>query len=328
MARRNLKASMYKKIIVTGSLAFDHIMSMPGRFSDHILPDKLHILNVSFIMNTFRQEFGGTGGNIAYNLGILGASCILVGAVGNDFSAYRKHLTKNKYIDLSGVTVFKNEVTARGFVTTDGDDNQIWGFYEGAMRQSRTLSLKKFTKKDELVMIAPDDPPAMIRYVNEAISTKTPYVFDPAFNIPHFDIKNFKKAVQNAHILIGNDYELELIKRRLQWDQKKLVRNVNIVITTLGPKGAQIETKKQQFIIPPAKPLNESDPTGAGDAFRGGFLAGYMKGFPLEICGRMGALAAVYTVEKYGTQTHKFTLNQFIKRYYENYGNKFMLKFL
>jgi len=314
---------MFKRVVVTGSLAFDNIMSMPGRFKDHILPEKIHILNISFIMNTFRQEHGGTGGNISWNLGLLGTPNILVAAAGNDFSQYQKHFSKLSLVDTSHVKVYKNLLTARGFVTTDKDNNQIWGFYEGAMKMSKFLSVKKYLSKDVVLMIAPNDPLAMIRYVEEAINKNTPYIFDPAFNIPHFDNKVLKKAVKNSKILIGNDYEIELIKSKLEWSSKDLIKNTEILITTLGPKGARIENKGKVYNIPSAKPNNESDPTGAGDAFRAGFLAGFVRGFPLQICGRMGALTAIYTVEKYGTQTHTFTKTQFINRYKKNYANDF-----
>jgi len=314
---------MFRSVVVTGSLAFDNIMSMPGRFKDHILPEKIHILNVSFIMNTFRQEYGGTGGNISWNLGLLGTPNSLVAAAGNDFSQYRKHFSKLSLVDISHVKVYKNLLTARGFVTTDKDNNQIWGFYEGAMKMSKSISVTKYLAKDVVLMIAPNDPSAMARYVEEAIKKKTPYIFDPAFNIPHFDNKVLKKAIKNSKILIGNDYEIELIKSKLDWSSKDLVKNTEILITTLGSKGARIENKSKVYNIAPAKPNNESDPTGAGDAFRAGFLAGFVKDFPLQVCGRMGALTAVYTVEKYGTQTHTFTKSQFINRYKQNYDDDF-----
>lgn len=310
---------MFKKIVVTGSLAFDHIMSMPGRFKDQIMPDKLHILNVSFIMNTFRQEFGGTGGNIAYTLGLLNTPCVLIAAAGSDFALYKKHLAKIKDVDLSGIKIFKKDKTARGFVTTDHDDNQIWGFYDGAMRNSSKLLLRPYLDKHSLLIIAPNDPVAMINYVNEAISLKVPYIFDPAFNITHFTLSDLKKAVKNSDILIGNDYEITLIKRRLKLSSISLLKNCHLMVTTLGPKGSKIESKDKLFHIPRAKPENESDPTGAGDAFRAGFVAGYVRNLPLNTCGKMGALAAVYTVEKYGTQTHRFTLGQFRRRYRENF---------
>lgn len=313
---------MYKRVVVTGSLAYDHIMSMPGRFRDQIMPDKLHILNVSFIMNTFRQEFGGTGGNVAYSLGLLNTPCVLVGAVGGDFALYKKHLAKNGELDLSGIKAFKNKKTARGFVTTDRDDNQIWGFYGGAMSRSAGIPLKPYLDKVSLLMVAPNDPKAMMKYVNEAINAKISYVFDPAFNIAHFALPDLKKAVENSKILIGNDYENTLMMRRLNLSKKSLLKKCHWMITTLGSKGSRIESKDRVISIPPAKPMNESDPTGAGDAYRAGFLAGYVRDLPLPVCGRMGALSAVYTVEKYGTQTHKFTLSEFKKRYKDNFGGE------
>ncbi|OFY38574.1 MAG: hypothetical protein A2Z69_00885 [Bacteroidetes bacterium RBG_13_44_24] len=313
---------MLKKIVVTGSLAYDHIMSMPGRFKDQIMPDKLHILNVSFIMNTFRQEYGGTGGNIAYTLGLLNTPCLLAATVGGDFGLYRKHLAKMKNIDLKGVKVFKKSKTARGFVTTDRDDNQIWGFYDGAMRNASKISLKLYIDRESLLVIAPNDPKAMMRYVREAINLKVPYVFDPAFNITHFTHSDLKKAVKYSNILIGNDYEITLVKRRLNLSSKSILKNCHLLVTTLGSEGSRIESEHKVIHVPVAKPENQSDPTGAGDAFRAGFMAGYVRDLPLRTCGKMGALTAVYTVEKYGTQTHKFTLSQFYQRYKENFNNE------
>lgn len=312
---------MVSPIIVAGSIAFDHIMSMPGRFSDHIMPDQLHILNVSFIMKTFRQEFGGTGGNISYTLGLLRIPNTLVSVAGGDFSDYKKHLLKDKRINVN-VKIYKNEQTARGFVITDRDDNQIWGFYDGAMRLSIKVSLNKYLKKDSLVMIAPNNPVAMEKYVDEAIEHGSEFMFDPAFNIPHFRLRSLKKAVFHSTITIGNDYEITLIKKRLGLSTNQITNKCKILITTRGSSGSVIQTKKGSFKIPPAKPKNSSDPTGAGDAYRSGFLAGYIKGMPLDVCGKMGAISSVYTVEKYGTQTHKFSINDFKKRYEQNFGEE------
>lgn len=298
---------------------------MPGRFSEHIMPDKLHILNVSFIMKTFRQEFGGTAGNIAYTLALLRTSNILLAAGGDDFTDYRKHLSKLKNIDITGIKFFRGEKTARGFVITDRDDNQIWGFYDGAMRFSSKLNFKKYLGRDSLLVIAPNDPKAVMQYVNEAISAKISYMFDPAFNIPHFSAGDLRKAIYSSAILIGNDYEITLIKKKLGLSEKQLLNNCHIVVTTLGSRGSVIRTYKQKIIIPPAKPKNETDPTGAGDAYRAGFLAGYIRDFPLEVCGRMGAISAVYTVEKYGTQTHKFTIKEFERRFKYNFKMDLLL---
>lgn len=314
---------MYKRIVVTGSLAYDHIMSMPGSFGDHIMPDKIHILNVSFIMKTFRREFGGTGGNIAYSLALLGTPALLVSAAGYDFQDYFKHLKKLKILDTSGVRIVKTIQTAQGFVTTDKNDNQIWGFYEGAMKKTKKIAIGKFLKSGDFAVIAPNDPKGTIRFVRECVQKKIPYLFDPAFNIPHFSKKELEFCIKYALIVVGNDYEIELLKRRL--GRKNFFKEDQILITTLGEKGSIINKGNDVFNIPAVKPQNTSDPTGAGDAFRAGFLAGFVKDFPLEICGRMGSLSAVYTVEKYGTQTHKFSISQFKSRFRKNFNTELKL---
>jgi adenosine kinase len=313
---------MFKRVVVTGSLSFDHIMGMPTRFSDHIMPDKLHVLNVSFIMKRFRREFGGTGGNIAYTLSLLKTPALLIATAGNDFGPYKKHLKKFKTLDISGVKTYKSLTTANGFVMTDQDDNQIWGFYEGAMKKANKINLEKILKPSDFLVIAPNDPTAMINYAKTAIKLKIPFMFDPAFNIPHFSKNNLHLGVKNAKIVIGNDYENELIQRRLGWTKKQLLSSTQILITTLGAKGSRISHNNKTISIPSAKPTNTSDPTGAGDCYRAGFMAGYVKKFPLETCGKMGSISSVYTVEKYGTQTHKFTKKEFIKRYKQNFNEK------
>lgn len=253
-------------------------------------------------------------------MGLLGIPNVLIAAVGNDFAEYRKHLAKIKQIDTSGVSVFKNELTARGFVTTDRDDNQIWGFYEGAMKLSKTISASQHLTKNTILVIAPNDPIATLKYVGEAIDARVSYVFDPAFNIPYFSRRDLKKAIQHSEILIGNDYEIQLIQERLKCTKSELVKLSGMLITTLGAKGSRIETSSSTITIPPAKPEDQSDPTGAGDAFRAGFLVGYACGLSLDICGRMGSIASVYTVEKYSTQTHLFTKSSFSRRYKSNFG--------
>lgn len=310
---------MNKRVIVTGSLAYDHIMSMPGRFSDHIMPDKLHILNISFIMQTFRKEFGGTAGNIAYSLNLLQTPAVLMAYGGCDFDKYFTHLNKLKYLKVNGIKISKTTPTAQGFVITDKNDNQIWGFYEGATKFSGKIKLKRTVKKDDFLVIAPNDPVANIRLAKEAVQLRIPYLFDPAFNIPHIGRADLGYAVKNATIVIGNDYEIELIKRRL--NIRSLPRNNQIWITTLGSKGSIINRGPDKWIIPPAKPKNTSDPTGAGDAFRSGFLSGYIRDLPLDVCGRIGSVSAAYTVEKYGTQTHTFSIQEFKKRFKANYKN-------
>lgn len=307
------------KVIVTGSVSFDQIMSMPGRFKDYLMPDKLHILNVSFLMDTFCKEMGGTAGNQAYSLALLGYKPILAAAVGKDFGEYRQHLAKAG-VDLSGVKTFKNDITASGFAMTDKNNNQIWGFYSGAMKQARNLSLKSIISQDDFTLITPNDPQAMENYIDECTAKNCCFLFDPAFQIPRLKIKSLKKGVMKATILIGNDYEISLLRSRLKLTKSQILKSGIILITTYGAKGSMIEKGFTAIKIPPARPKNSDDPTGAGDAYRSGFIAGYLKNLDLSVCGRMGALAAVYTVEQRGTQTHKFSLTEFRKRYKNNFG--------
>jgi len=307
------------KVIVTGSVSFDHVMSMPGRFKDYLMPEKLHILNVSFLMDTFRRQQGGTAGNQAYNLALLGVKPVLAATVGRDFGGYKENLLRVG-VDLSMTKAYRQELTAIGFAMADRDNNQMWGFYSGAMKAARNLSLKQWLKTGDWVIIAPNDPQAMENYVDECVGTGANFLFDPAFQIPRLSLVKLKKGVMKATIVIGNDYEIALLRQRLKLTKSQILKSGVILITTYGAKGSMIEKGFEAIKVPSAKPLNSSDPTGAGDAYRAGFLAGYLKNLPLEVCGRMGALAAVYTVEKYGTQTHHFTLTDFRKRYKSNFS--------
>jgi len=307
------------KVVVTGSVAFDHIMSMPARFKDYLQPDKLHIINVSFLMDKFRREKGGTGANQAYNLALLGYKPVLVATVGKDFlGEYKKHLQKSG-VDVNNVKVFKKEFTATGFVMTDKDDNQIWGFYSGVMKKSKKVNLQQIMQKNDFLLLTPDDSEATEKRIKQADKMNWRYLFDPAFQTARLSVKSLKNGVLGAEIVIGNDYEIAMLLKRTKLSKKEILRKDRILITTLGAKGSVIETRDKKIKIPAAKPKNTSDPTGAGDAYRAGFVAGYLKGMDLKICGRMGALAAVYTVELYGTQTHKFTIDEFKRRYKENF---------
>jgi len=308
-----------RSVVVTGSVAYDYIMAMPGRFKDHIMPDKLHILNVSFLMDKLRQEMGGTGGNQAYGLALLNVPVSLVAAAGKDFSKGKKHL-KKAGVDISGLKELKGELTARAFVMTDKDSNQIWGFYQGVMKKAIRLGLSEYYKQKPMVVITPNQPEAMIKYVKECIKQELDYLFDPAFYIPSIAKKDLIKGIKGAKIVIGNDYEVELMLRKTRLGKREILTADRILITTLGSKGSLIEKGKERLKIPVAKPKNTSDPTGAGDAYRAGFIAGYLRDLPLSVCGRMGAVSAAYTVEKYGTQTHKFGLKEFAKRYKSNFG--------
>ncbi len=297
------------KLVVTGSLSYDYIMDFGGRFRDRIMPDKLHVISLGFLADKLTKQFGGTAVNQAFTLKLLGIDPIIVTAAGNDWHEYKKFLTKNK-ISTKYIKVYADEPVSSYHVITDVDDNQIGAFYVGASRHNDRLPIPIDA---DFVIIGPTDPKAMALYVNHCQGKR--YLYDPAFQIANFSDSELQKGIAGAEILIGNDYEIALMKKRMKL-------NAPVVITTLGAKGSIIETKKGSMHVEPAKPERVSDPTGAGDAYRAGFLAGYLRGLSLKISGQMGSVAAAYTVEKYGTQTHHFTKKEFMRRYYENYGTE------
>lgn len=299
-------------VVVTGSLSYDFIMDFAGRFADRIMPNKLHVISLGFLVDKLTKQFGGTAVNQAYTLKLLGIDPIIVTSAGNDFGDYLKFLKKHK-IPTDGITIYKDEPCSSYHVVTDSDDNQIGAFHIGASRYNDRLEIPKDT---DFVTIGPTDPKAMKSYVKQCKGKK--YMYDPAFQIDHFTSDELHTAIAGAQIVIGNDYEIALMKRKVDI-------SVPILVTTLGSKGSIIETKKESIYIKPAKARNVSDPTGAGDAYRAGFVAGYLRGYDLAVCGRMGSVAAVYTVEKYGTQTHYFTKREFVRRYEDNYGTKISL---
>lgn len=270
-------------------------------------------------METFSRHYGGTAANQAYTLALLGYRPKLAATVGTDFGAYRSHLIKAG-VDLSLISKVKDK-TATGFAMTDRDNNQVWGFYSGAMKQANKLSLKDHLTNQDWLVITPNDPRAMINYANQAIKTKIDYLYDPAVQIPRFDKEQLCRGISGAKIVIGNDYEIALLLKNSGLSENKVTRRA-ILISTGGAKGSLIMTRREKILIPIAKAKSVVDPTGAGDAYRAGFLAGFIKQLSLPICGRMGALAAVYTVEKFGTQTHHFTLAQFKKRYKLNFNHE------
>ena len=312
------------KEIVTGSLGYDYIMNFSGRFADRIMPDKLHQISLSFLADKLTKNLGGTAGNLAYTLKLLGTDPYIVACAGYDFSEYQQFLDKHQ-MNADGIRVVTKEPTSSYHVVTDRDDNQIGAFHLGATKYNKELSVKQ-SEAPRFVVVGPNDPEAMKKYVTECKGLGYRYLYDPAFQIDNFTPDELRFAIEGAEILIGNDYEIALIEKKLEISHEELlVMGPKAVITTLGAKGSIIETRNDAIHIKPAKPKNVSDPTGAGDAFRGGFLAGYLRGFDLDACGQMGAVAAVYTVETYGTVTHHYTKDEFIARYKENYGSSITL---
>lgn len=306
-------------ILITGSLAFDQIMDFPGKFSDHIMPDKIHMLNISFLVKKMRKGFGGTAGNIAYTLSLLGINCSVLGVVGADFVPYRKFLEKNR-VDTSYIKTAKNLYTSSAFGITDSKDNQIWGFYTGADKLSDKLSIDKVKQRIDFGILAPHNPKAMLNVAKEYQERKIPYLFDPGMQLPWLSGSALKKAFLGAKIIIGNDYEIGVMEKKTKIKNLHgLSKEDKVIITTLGEKGSRISSDGKIVNIKSAKVVSTCDPTGAGDCYRAGFMAGFLRGFSMKVCGQMGSIAAAYTVEKYGTTTHKFTKKEFERRYKESY---------
>lgn len=319
-------------VLVTGSLSYDYIMDFPGRFTDRIMPDKIHKISLSFLVDKLNKQFGGTAGNIAYTLKLLGIEPTILASAGDDFAPYKEFLEHHN-ISTRSIALHHQVSTSAYFVVTDRDDNQIGSFYVGAGTYAKDLSLKKvkpfqakrFNLMKPFVVLAPTDPTAMKQYAKECQSLHLSYLYDPAFQIATFTAEELREGIEGAALLIGNDYEISLVEDRLDISHEELLIMGPTIVTTLGPKGSTIETRKEAIHVKPAKPKNVSDPTGAGDAYRAGFLAGYLRGFDLELCGQMGSVASVYTVETYGTVTHHFTQKEFINRYKENFGHTLIL---
>lgn len=312
-------------ILITGSLAYDQIMDFPGEFQDHIHADKLHILNVSFLVNTLRKGFGGTAGNIAYTLSLLGINSEIMGAVGVDFAPYLSFLKKH-HIGTKYLKIIKSEKTSSAFGITDKKDNQIWGFYTGADKFSHNLSISKIKDPIEMAVIAPQNPKAMLNFVRQYQGKKIPYLFDPGMQLPWFEKGNLLKAFMGAKIIIGNDYEVRVMEKKTGiGNLHTLAAKNKIIITTLGDQGSVISNIRDKIRIKAAKPLRIVDPSGAGDSFRGGFLAGFLRRFDLKVCGQMGSMAACFAVEKYGTTNHSYSLKEFARRFKENFGTPLAL---
>jgi adenosine kinase len=305
----------FKMIQVTGSLAFDYIMDFPGVFSDHIMANKIHKINLSFNVSSLEKQYGGTAGNIAYNLSLFKIPVEITGVAGSDFADYKQFLSKSG-VETREITIKKNKLSSSAFILTDKSDNQIISFYPGVMADVKTLSIDKFS---QLIVISPNNPELMFNLAKQAKKINLPFLSDPGMVIPSLTNTQLKELIFGAKILIGNDYEIDLIKSRLKLSENELLKQVDILIITLGPKGSIIQTKDQKINVAIAKPKQVLDPTGAGDAYRAGFLAGLFKGMKLKSCGQMGATASCYAIEKYGTTKHRFSSKEFSKRYQQNF---------
>jgi adenosine kinase len=304
---------MNMNIIISGSLAYDRIMNFPGHFSDHILPGKIHVLNVCFQVNGMREKFGGTAGNIAYALSLLGEKPIISAAIGHDYHRYFDWMAKNG-ISTDAIKIIEDEFTASAFITTDLADNQITGFNPGAMKYSSSLDFDNLNPEDTIAIISPGNLGDMVNYPRICKQRGIGYIFDPGQSLPVLDAKDVATAIDGCRILISNDYELDLIMSKTSLDKKDLTRRAGTVIVTLAEKGSRVITADGEINIPVVKPRKVEDPTGAGDSYRGGLIGGLIRGKDIEQCARMGSVCASFAVECYGTQDYRFGPEEFEER--------------
>lgn len=311
--------------IVTGSIAFDNIMDFPGKFADHILPDKIHILNVSFLVKGMKKQRGGTAGNIAYTLGLLGDHPLLFSTAGQDFTGYQEGIAAAG-VDTHAVKILADDYTAICYITTDEVNNQITGFYPGAMARDTELSLRDLSREGlDLLVISPTEPQAMVRFAREAHDLDLPYVYAPGQQIISLDAQDLAAGIEMAYVVIANDYEYEMIRNKTGLTAQDMLGQDRIVVTTKGEYGSIIQTRDGVVEIPIAPVGTVVDPTGAGDAYCAGVVYGLQHGFDLGRAGRIGALAATYAIESYGTQAHQYSRDEFAARYAASFGEAITL---
>jgi adenosine kinase len=302
-------------IVLTGSVAFDYLMTFPGYFKDHILPDKLDSLSLSFLVDSFRKRRGGIAPNIAYTLALLGEQAHIMATVGEDFEEYRSWL-ESKGVDTSRMIVIPGSVTACFFCNTDRSNNQIASFYPGAMGCSTEITFKHWQgDRPDLVVISPSDPEAMQQHVAECRQLDIPYLYDPSQQIVRLTGDELRTGIEGALALFVNDYEFGLVQKMTGMNTQDMLAYLQFMVVTRGSHGSTVYSRENEYTIPVVPPDHIADPTGVGDAYRGGFLTGFSHDFNLEICGQMGTLAATYCLEREGTQGQIYTPAEFVTRF-------------
>ncbi|HET6447255.1 MAG TPA: carbohydrate kinase family protein [candidate division Zixibacteria bacterium] len=309
------------RIVITGSIAFDYLMSFPGRFGDHLLADQLDKVSVSFLVDSMRVQRGGVAPNIAYTNALLGGNPRIMAAAGADFEEYRVWLEENG-VDTSGAIVFEDDYCASFFVNTDQDHNQIASFYTGAMARASQLTFAQHGGDPELVTISPNDPSAMVAYVVECKQSGIPYIYDPSQQIIRLSGEDIYSGINGCTMLTVNEYELSMIGEKTGLTDEEIIDMAGGLLLTLGKNGSRIYFDGNCHEIPVVNPKEISDPTGAGDAYRGGMLRGIQLGLPWAISGRMGALASTYVLENIGPQGHSYTPHSYVARYRENFDDE------
>lgn len=308
-------------ILLSGSVAYDYLMTFPGLFVEQFLPERLASISLSFLVESMSRQRGGTAPNIAYTLALLGEHPRLIATVGEDFEEYRAWLEKAG-VDTEWARVVPGKFTASFFATTDQANAQIASFYPGAMADAATLSIKDVSKRPDLVVISPTDPSAMKLHAAECRELGIPYLYDPSQQVLRLEGPELARDMEGAHFMFVNDYEFGLISKKTGLDLDGMLKHVDIIVVTRGENGASIYADGGEVKVPVAPPgAWIMDPTGVGDAFRAGFLTGYARHWDWLLCGQMGAVAATYCLEKDGPQNHRYTREEFVARFRKHFDD-------
>lgn len=308
-------------IVITGSVAFDYLMTFPGYFRENILPEKLDKISLSFLVDNLTRQRGGCAPNIAYSMALLGERPLVLATAGEDFTDYREWM-ESCGIDTRFLHSIAGKNTASFFVNTDLENNQIASFYTGAMADASRFTLTGIPREEiDYVVISPNDPLAMRKLSDECLQLGIPYLFDPSQQIARNPSEDLKSGVENAHALFCNEYEFNLLEKHTGLSPEQIEKHVDLLVVTKGINGALVRSDGREYHIPVAPVAQIADPTGVGDAFRGGFLRGYRLGLDLQTCGQMGSLSAAYCLEQNGPSNHKYTIDEYIRRYRESFDD-------
>ena len=306
-------------IVVTGSIAFDYLMSFPGTFTEHFLPEHMSRVSLSFLVDSMDKRRGGCAPNIAYTLALLGERPRLMATAGQDFADYRRWL-EAAHVDTSLVREIDGKFTASFFCSTDRENNQIASFYTGAMSNAGELSFRDVPDCG-LAIVSPNDPGAMLQYAEECRTLGIPFIWDPGQQCARMSGDELRDGMAGATIVISNDYEFELIRQKTGLTQEEILQRTGAIIVTRGEHGCSIIERHASTDVPAVAPHRIVDPTGVGDAFRGGLLKGLARGWSYRICAQVGGVAATYALEHLGGQSHAYTWPEFLARYEEHFGH-------
>jgi len=307
--------------LICGSIAYDTIMVFHDQFKNHILPDKVHMLNVAFLVPEMRRETGGCAGNIAYNLKLLGGDPRIMATVGRDFDPYADWMEECA-LDTRHIKIIDNAYTAQAFITTDKDDNQITAFHPGAMSFSHENKVED-AEGITIGMVSPDGRDGMVEHARQFVEAGIPFIFDPGQGLPMFDGEDLKKFIEQATWIAVNDYEAQLLEERTGMSPHEIAEHVEALIITRGGEGSHIYTKEHRLEIPSSSVREINDPTGCGDAYRAGLLYGLMNELEWDTTGRIASLMGAFKIEHHGTQNHCFSMDEFKARYSDAFGSSF-----